>query len=71
MADLVREDGGVDESEMPVLEKSGIFVGRKLKGKGRVRSTGGPKHIVFVEEGEEGKSQGIPRCVPSRLKRCC
>jgi len=52
MADLVREDGGVDEEELPVLEKSGVLASRKLKGK--ARSMSGPKHVVFVEEGEEG-----------------
>ena len=55
MVDLVREDGGVDEEELVVLEKSGVLVSRKLKGKGRSKS--GPKHVVFVEEGEEGPSQ--------------
>jgi len=54
MADLVRRDGDVEgEEELAVLEKSGILASRKLKGKGKARSMGGPKHIVFVEEGEE------------------
>ena len=56
MADLVREGGRVDEGELAVLEKSGVFANRKHKGKAKARSTGGPKHIVFVEEGEEGPS---------------
>jgi U3 small nucleolar RNA-associated protein 11 len=56
MADLVREGGDVDEEDLPVLEKSGVFVGRKSKGKAKARSVNGPGHIVFVEEGEEGPS---------------
>ena len=54
MADLVREGGGVGEGELVVLEKSGVLASRKLKGK--ARPTNGPKHVVFVEEGEEGPS---------------
>lgn len=65
MADLVREDGGVDEEELPVLEKSGVLASRKLKGK--ARSVSGPKHIVFVEEGREGFSNLILRRVLSGL----
>lgn len=52
MADLVREGGGVDEEELPVFVRSGVLVSRKLKGK--ARSVGRPKHLIFVEEGEEG-----------------
>jgi len=51
MADLVHEGGSVDEEELLVLEKSGLLVSRKLKGKTRLVS--GPRHIVFVEEGGE------------------
>ena len=54
MADLVREGGCVDEGELFVLEKSGVLASPKLKGKAKARSTNRPKHIVFVEEGEEG-----------------
>jgi hypothetical protein len=61
MADLVREGGGVDEEELPVLEKSGVLANGRLKGKGR--SVSGPKHIVFVEEGEEGSSGFIVFCL--------
>ena len=56
MADLVREGGCVDEGELLVLEKSGVLASPKLKGKAKARSTNRPKHIVFVEEGEEGSS---------------
>lgn len=56
MADLVHEGGGVNEEELPVLEKSGVLASRKLKGKAKARSRSGPKHVVFVEEGEEGSS---------------
>jgi len=59
MADLVHEGGGVDEVELPVLEKGGVLTSRKLKGKAKAGSMKGPKHIVFVEEGEEGKSRPI------------
>ena len=52
MADLVCEGGSVDEEELAVLEKSGVLASRKSKGKGKARSMSGPKHIVFVEEGE-------------------
>ena len=55
MADLVREGGSVDEEELPVLERSGVLASGK-SAKGKARSVGGPKHIVFVEEGEEGPS---------------
>ena len=61
MSDLVHEGGGVGEEELPVLEKSGVLVSRKLKGKAKVRSLKGPTHIVFVEEGAEGKSPLIFR----------
>ena len=54
MADLVRGDGEADEEELAVLEKSGVFASRKLRGKARPMN--GPKHVVFVEEGEEGPS---------------
>jgi len=54
IADLVHEG---DEEELVVLEKSGIVASRKLKGKTKARSMNGPKHVVFVEEGEEGKSR--------------
>lgn len=54
MADLVHEGGGVDEEELPVLEKSGVLASRKLKGKAKARSMNGPRHVIFVEEGEEG-----------------
>jgi hypothetical protein len=60
MADLVREGGGVGEEELPVLEKSGVLASGKLKGK--ARSASGPKHIVFVEEGEEGSSSFVLIC---------
>ena len=56
MADLVHEGGGVNEEELPVLEKSGVLASRKLKGKTKARSRSGPKHVVFVEEGGEGSS---------------
>ena len=54
MADLVRGGGEVDEEELAVLEKSGVLASRKLRGK--ARQMNGPKHVVFVEEGEEGPS---------------
>jgi len=54
MADLVRGGGEVDEEELVVLEKSGVLASRKLKGKARPMNA--PKHVVFVEEGEEGPS---------------
>ena len=57
MADLVHEGGGMDEEELVVLEKSGILASRKLQGKAKARSVNGPKHVVFVEEGEEGPSR--------------
>lgn len=60
MADLVREGGGVDEEELPVLERSGVLASGNFEGK--ARSVSGPKHIVFVEEGEEGSSDFV-RCV--------
>ena len=50
----MREGGGVDEEELVVLEKSGVLASRTLKGKARPMN--GPKHVVFVEEGEEGPS---------------
>lgn len=56
MADLVHEGGSVGNEELNVLEKSGILVSQKLKGKAKARPMNGPKHIVFVEEGEEGPS---------------
>jgi len=56
MADLVRGDGGVDEEELVVLEKSGVLASRKLRGKARPMN--GPKHVVFVEEGEEDSYEG-------------
>ena len=59
MADLVHESGDVDEGELRVLEKSGVLASPKLKGKSKARSTNGPKHVVFVEEGEEGSSRLI------------
>jgi hypothetical protein len=63
MADLVREGGDVDEEDLPVLEKSGVLVGRKSKGKAKARSANGPGHIVFVEEGEEGLSYLVLCCM--------
>ena len=57
MADLVREGVDVDEVELRVLEKSGILASPKQKGKAKARSMKGPKHIVFVDEGEEGSSR--------------
>ena len=54
MADLVREGEGVDEGELRVLENSGVLASPKPKGKAKTRSMNGPKHIVFVEEGEQG-----------------
>jgi len=42
-----------------VLEKSGVLASPKLKGKAKARSTNGPKHVVFVEEGEEGSYRPI------------
>jgi len=59
MADLVHEGGGVDEEELPVLERSGVLESQKLKGKAKSHSMKRPKHVVFVEEGEEGKSHPI------------
>ena len=59
MADLVHEDGGVDEEELGVLEKSGVLVSRKSKGKAGARLASRPKHIVFLEEGEEGACHAI------------
>ena len=56
MADLVPGGGEVGEEERAVLEKSGVLPSRKLKGKAKARSANGPKHVVFVEEGEEGSS---------------
>ena len=56
MSDLVREGGDVDEGELLVLEKSGVLASPKLKGKAKARTMSRPKHIVFVEEGEEGSS---------------
>jgi len=53
MTDLVHEGGGVDEEELIVLEKSGILASRKIKGRAKAHSMNGPKHIVFVEEGED------------------
>jgi hypothetical protein len=55
MADLVGERGSVDEEELALLEKSGVLASRKPKGKRRARSMSGPKHVVFLEEGEEGR----------------
>lgn len=55
MADLVGEHGSVDKEELAILEKSGVLASRKSKGKGKARSMSGPKHVVFVEEGEEGR----------------
>ena len=57
MADLVREGGDVDKGELLVLEKSGVLASPKLKGKTKASSKNGPKHIVFVDEGEEGSSR--------------
>ena len=37
-----------------MLEKAGVLVSRKPKGKAKARSMSGPKHVVFMEEGEEG-----------------
>lgn len=54
MSDLVDGGGGVDEEELNVLEKSGVLRSRRPKGKAKARSMNGPKHVVFVEEGEEG-----------------
>ena len=78
MADLVREGGGVDEEELRVLEKSGVLASRRLEGK--ARSVRGPKHIVFVEEGEEGVFWirslwcfmwiDLVRCVRNSLEPC-
>lgn len=69
MADLVHKGDDADEGELAVLEKSGVLANRKTKGKGKARSTNGPKHIVFVEEGE-GLSQSTVCCVYARLP-CC
>ena len=45
------------EEERAVLELSGVLPSRKLKGKAKARSGNGPKHVVFVEEGEGGPSR--------------
>ena len=72
MVDLVREGGDVNEEERAVLEKSGVLVSRKPKGKGKARSAGGPKHIIFVEEGEEGwfPFMAGPHCKAYHFVRC-
>ena len=44
------------EEERAVLEQSGVLPSRKLKGKAKARSANGPKHVIFVAEGEEGPS---------------
>jgi len=53
MADLVHGGREVGEEECAVLEKSGVLPSQKRKGKAKARSANGPKHVVFVEEGEE------------------
>ncbi|KAF9643454.1 u3 small nucleolar RNA-associated protein 11 [Thelephora ganbajun] len=63
MADLVHEGVGVDEGELLALEKSGVLASRKARGKAKAHSMSGPKHIVFMEEGEEDTSGG--RSIPA------